>query len=151
MNILYATLSFLIGAAMNVQSGVNGQIRLMTDNPIFASFANFIVGTILLLLFLIIAIKLGTHPLPSLGTLATAKWWMWMGGPLGLIYVMAIVVMPLWIGYASFFSMLVAGQLISSVAIDHNGWLGNRTRKMNKTRVVGVLLLLIGAILVQNT
>ena len=151
MYAIYALISFLVGVATNVQSGVNGQIRLITGNAVFASFANFIVGTLLLVVLLFLFAILGIWKLPDRGLLSRTRWWAWMGGPLGLIYVMALVLLPPLIGYAAFFSMLVAGQLFLSVTLDHKGWLVERIRRVDKARAAGVLLLLAGAVLVQNS
>lgn len=151
MSIIYSAISFLVGGGMNVQSGVNGQIRIITDNPVFASCVNFAGGVALLFLLLIITGKSGAFPLPPSSQLKQTSWWMWIGGPLGVIYVMATAMLPLIIGYAAFFSMVVAGQLISSVYIDHKGWFGNDVQPVGFRRILGVVLLLSGAFLIQNT
>lgn len=151
MNIIYSAVSFLIGSATTVQSGMNGQMKLATGNTVFASFTNFIVGTAALAAVLVFVAVRGIYRLPTAPMLRETKWWMWMGGPIGVLYIMSLVVMPLLIGYASFFSMLVAGQLISSVAADHTGWLGIPVQRIDKTRLLGVVLLFAGAVIIQHT
>ena len=151
MNIICALLAFFIGMAMNVQSGVNGQIRAITENPVFASTVNFSVGMIALLILLFITCKAGIYKMPSRQLLVReTKWWMYTGGPLGIIYVMAGILLPPLIGYGAFFSTLVTGQLVFSAAIDHNGWMGNAVTKIDKRRALGILLLIAGAVIVQS-
>lgn len=151
MNILCALIAFAIGMAMNIQSGVNGQIRTITENPVFASTVNFSVGMIALVIMLITTCAMGIYKMPSRETLLKeTKWWMYTGGPLGIIYVMAGILLPPLIGYGAFFSTLVTGQLVFSAAIDHNGWMGNAVTKIDKRRALGIVLLIAGAVIVQS-
>lgn len=151
MNIICALLAFCIGMAMNIQSGVNGQIRIITSNPVFASTVNFSVGMLALVILLFITCALGIYKMPAKETLLKeTKWWMYTGGPLGIIYVMAGILLPPIIGYGAFFSTLVTGQLVFSAAIDHKGWLGNAVTKIDKRRATGILLLIAGSIIVQS-
>lgn len=151
IGVIFAILTFFIGVSMNIQSGVNGQLRLITGNPIFASTINFGVGTAALVLLLLATTCTGIYRLPVRTQLQETSWWMWMGGPLGVIYVVAGVLIPSVIGYGAFFSMLVTGQLIFSVTIDHFGLFGNDVVKIDKRKAVGMILLLAGAFIVQNT
>ena len=80
MKLIYALVAFTIGIFMNVQSGVNGQIRMITGNPVFASTVNFAVGTAALLFLLLITRKAGIYRLPSRRRLHHTQWWMWTGG-----------------------------------------------------------------------
>lgn len=73
-----------------------------------------------------------------------------MGGPLGIIFVMAGALIPAYIGYGAFFSMIVTGELIFSAAVDHKGWLNNDIHPIDFRRAGGIMLLLVGAIFVQN-
>lgn len=151
MNILYITLAFVIGFATSVQSGINGQIRMVLGNPLAATAVNFTVGTVLLLLLLFWTREKKIYQLPDRRRLAITQWWLWIGGPLGVIYVMATLLFPPVIGYGAFFAMMVAGQMMFSAAIDHIGWFGTRISKLSKKRLLGILLLLAGAVLVQLT
>ena len=151
MNIICALLAFIIGITLNIQSGVNGQIRVITENPVFASTVNFSVGTIALLILLFITCTAGIYKMPSRELLVReTRWWMYTGGPLGIIYIMSVILLPPLIGYGAFFSTLVTGQLLFSVAIDHNGWFGNEIKKVDKRRVLGIFLLIAGAVIVQS-
>ena len=151
MNILFALISFVIGFSTSIQSGINGQIRAAAGNPLVATAVNFTVGSILLLIILFWTCRKSIYRLPDRRRLHITQWWMWIGGPLGVIYVMATLLYPPVIGYGAFFSMMVAGQMIFSAAIDHVGWFGTQISKLSKKRLTGILLLLAGAVLVQLT
>ena len=151
MNIFFGLMAFAIGFSTSVQSGINGQIRAAAGNPLVATAVNFTVGTVLLVLILLFTWRKSIYRLPDRRRLRLTHWWMWIGGPLGVIYVMATLLYPPVIGYGAFFSMMVAGQMIFSAAIDHIGWFGTTISKLSKKRLAGILLLLAGAVLVQMT
>lgn len=151
MNILYALAAFGLGAAMNIQTGVNGLLRSLSGNPIFASTVNFAVGTAAVAILLLFTWKASVYELPSRKMLGGTRWWMWTGGPLGVLYVLSGVLIPPFIGYGAFFSMLVAGQLLFSTFTDHIGWLGAAVSRVDKTRALGIFLLIAGALIVQFT
>lgn len=151
MNFLYALMALAIGFGTSVQSGINGQIRLVTGNPLVATSVNFTVGTFLLLCLLLWTCRKGIYRLPDRRRLRITHWWLWIGGPLGVIYVMATLLFPPVIGYGAFFAMMVTGQMILSAAIDHVGWFGTSISRLSKKRLLGILLLLAGAVLIQLT
>lgn len=151
MNILYTILAFVIGFSTSVQSGINGQIRVATGNPLVATAVNFTVGTTLLLVLLIWTSRKKIYKLPDRRRLRITQWWLWIGGPLGIIYVMATLLFPPVIGYGAFFAMIVTGQMIFSAAIDHIGWFGTSISRLSKKRLADILLLLAGAVLIQLT
>lgn len=151
MHLFYVLTAFAIGFATSIQSGINGQIRLTTGNPLVATAVNFAVGTVLLIAMLAFTSKKSIYRLPDHRRLRITHWWMWIGGPLGVIYVMATLLFPPVIGYGAFFSMMVTGQMVFSAAIDHVGWFGTNITKISKKRLLGIVMLLAGAVLVQLT
>ena len=54
------------------------------------------------------------------------------------------------IGALALVSLLLAGQLVASILIDHYGWLGFPVQKMNIQRLLGVMLLVGGFLLVRK-
>jgi transporter family-2 protein len=59
------------------------------------------------------------------------------------------VVVPVRIGAAPFFGILVAAQLVMGVLIDRFGLIGFPERALSPGRVAGVVLLVTGAVLVR--
>jgi transporter family-2 protein len=78
-----------------------------------------------------------------------APWWAWVGGLLGAFYVTSTVVVPVRIGAAAFFGILVAAQLVTSVVLDRFGLLGFPKQDVSPLRLLGVALLIGGAVLVR--
>ncbi|MBQ8562916.1 MAG: DMT family transporter [Firmicutes bacterium] len=76
--------------------------------------------------------------------------WMLMGGIIGTVLVVGSILIPKRIGFASYFSMLVTGQLVGSVICDAVGLFGAEVHMPGPARILGVILLLAGALLVQK-
>ena len=77
-------------------------------------------------------------PWPSLPTLAGTPWWAWAGGALGALYAVAAVLLARELGAATLMSLVVTGQLICSVVLDHFGWVGFTEHAAGMGRIVMV-------------
>jgi transporter family-2 protein len=138
--------AILIGVALPVQSGINAQLRVSIGNPLLAALVSFVVGTIALL-GLNIALR---APLPSGETLGRIPLWHWVGGLLGASYIYAAVILAPRLGAATLVAAIVAGQMVSSVILDHYGWVGYAPQPVTAGRFVGVLLVIGGVLLIQR-
>jgi transporter family-2 protein len=138
--------AILIGVALPVQSGINAQLRVSIGNPLLAALVSFVVGTIALL-GLNIALR---TPLPSGETLGRIPLWHWVGGLLGASYIYAAVILAPRLGAATLVAAIVAGQMVSSVILDHYGWVGYAPQPVTAGRFVGVLLVIGGVLLIQR-
>jgi bacterial/archaeal transporter family-2 protein len=76
-------------------------------------------------------------------------WWAWIGGALGAVFVTSSVVVPVRIGAAAFFGIVVAAQLVTSVLADQYGWLSLEQKDVTPLRALGVGLLIGGALPVR--
>lgn len=150
IQILCAVLSFATGAIFTVQSAINGRLRTVTANPVFASLASFGTGVLTLLLLIPLFHLLGIYQIPAMSQLLQLKLWMLTGGIIGTALVVGSIIIPKRIGFASYFSMLVTGQLVGSVLCDAIGLFGLEVHPPGPARILGVVLLLTGAILVQK-
>ena len=104
------------------------------------------VGTAALLTYAL-ALRL---PLPASQTLAQSPWWVWGGGLLGAFFVTASIVVAPRLGAAITLALIIAGQLIVALALDHFGLLGFEERPLNGWRVLGAVLLVIGVALIRR-
>ena len=150
IQILCAALSFLTGSIFTVQSAINGRLRTVTANPIFASLASFGTGVLTLLLLIPLFDILGIYEIPAMERLLLIQPWMLVGGFIGTALVVGSILLPKRIGFASYFSMLVSGQLIGSVFCDAVGLFGAEVHMPGPPRIIGVICLLAGALLVQK-
>ena len=144
---LYYLVALLAGLAVTIQAGANAQLRLAVGSPVITAMISFLVGTVILVSFVLLT---STHLLPSPKTISSISWWKWIGGALGVFYIISVIVVAPRIGAASTFGFIVAGQLIFAVIFDHFGLIGFPQHSVSFLRIVGVLLLIAGVYLIQK-
>lgn len=77
-----------------------------------------------------------------------APWWSFLGGIIGsMLVVLANRAVGI-VGVATFTAVSVAAQLVISGVMDHYGLFGSELRLMTGGRVLGIALLVCGAVLV---
>lgn len=132
---LLFVLLFLAGASAAVQQGANGQLRAAADDVVVASFVSFLVGSAALVIAVFAVGEFSWHSLPT-GA------WLYLGGPLGLIYILVGAAMVKALGVLRFVLGVVAGQLLAAVLIDA-AWPAPHT-SLRATTVIGAVLTLFG-------
>ena len=139
-------LAFIAGVTTALQVGVNSRARewLRLEHPLQGALVNFGGGTIVLLAIWTVA----RFPWPSLTVVGQAPWWIWTGGLLGILYVSASVYLGPKLGVTLFLTIVVAGQVIGALAVDHFGLLGMPFRSITPGRVAGVMMVLAGMVVV---
>ncbi|MBN1564950.1 MAG: DMT family transporter [Anaerolineae bacterium] len=75
-------------------------------------------------------------------------WYALIAGGFGLVIIAAISFAIPRVGIAVTVTLVVAGQLILSAALDHFGWLGATPRPMDVQRIIGMLVLFAGVWLI---
>jgi transporter family-2 protein len=141
--LLLLLFAVVAGAFLPAQAGVNTRLAHYVGGPVRASMISFAVGA--LALFVVVLLFYRSEPHRA----SAAPWWAWIGGLLGAFYVTSTVVVPVRIGAAAFFGILVAAQLLMSVLLDKYGWIGFPQRDVSPLKLLGVLLLVAGALLVR--
>lgn len=142
---IYLLLALIAGAFLPVQAGINAALRNELGHPALAALVSFLIGSCGLGIYALVA------RLPvAWGELTNVAAWKWTGGILGAIYVtLAVALLPR-LGAAVTFGLIITGQLVASVLLDHFGWLGFPVHQINPQRVLGVILLLAGVVLIRN-
>jgi bacterial/archaeal transporter family-2 protein len=131
------------GLAGSIQVAVMGRFgeRIGSYEAIAANllFSTLIATTLLLVL---------RQSLAGFGEALHSPWWYWVGGGgMGVVVVFTITVVTPQIGATATIGLLIAGQLAMGVLIDRYGWFGVEQVPLNWPRIVGVLLLAVGALL----
>jgi transporter family-2 protein len=144
--LLPAILAAFAGAGIVVQQALNANLRTALNSAAWPGFVSYFVG-LLCMACLLVALR---EPLPSAVAAARIPWWAWSGGLFGAIFIaLAILLVPK-LGAATFISLLIAGQMLASIAFDHFALLGLPQRSLDLTRVAGVALLIAGVVLIRR-
>jgi transporter family-2 protein len=146
MHYVYFLLAIAAGAMMPTQGAVNYKLAIHLQNPLLAAIISFAIGLIALIAF---AVFSGV-PLHQLGQVKHAPPISWIGGLLGAFFVTAVILTVPKLGVALTFSLLVLGQMIATLPIDHYGFAGVMVRAINWQRITGVLLIIAGVILIRK-
>ena len=150
MILIYMLLAFLGGTFLPMQAGLNTQLRLLTGHSISAMFISVFVSLCTAVLIVLLYGFTGHLPLPSLERLGQAPGWIWTGGILGGFYVWFIIVLASKLGAKVLFGLVVAGQVMASLVIDHLGLFGLPHHPISLLRVFGSLLLILGVVLIRR-
>ena len=140
------TLTALAGATLAVQVGLNATMRGHAGSPMAAALINFMVGTV----FLAIVLFSARGSFANFAQATGAPWWAWCGGILGGLYVAASAAFGPAIGGATFLALIVAGQMVTALTLDHFGLLGFPVRLLDAWRLAGATLVIAGMFLLAR-
>ena len=135
--------ALLAGAMLPIQFGINAQLASWVGGSLRAAFVSFLVGATTLL----VAVLVVARGWPERA--GDAPWWVWTGGLLGAFYVLGSIVTAPKLGAATLVALILAGQALASLAVDHFGWVGFDEQPVSVMRVVGMLVLAAGVVLVR--
>lgn len=144
-NLIFILMALLAGISIPTQAGLNAQLNLLTRSPVLAATVSFAVGTVALVLYALVT----RIPLPSLAAAQNHPWWVWSGGVLGAFFVTSTVILAPRLGATTMVVLVLAGQMIASLLLDHYGWLGYPTHAISLGRIGGVLMVCLGVMLVK--
>ncbi|GAA2237992.1 DMT family transporter [Rarobacter faecitabidus] len=134
------------GFLSSIQTAVNGTLGVRAGSPIFAALVSFLVGTACLLV-----INLAARTWRSVVTADAERPRpaLFAGGLLGALFVAGAAYAAPTLGTSMTVSLVLLGQLVASLLIDHFGWLGARRRPVTRTRLMGAGIVLVGVALVR--
>lgn len=133
------------GASIVLQQALNNNMRMALNSAAWSGVVSYAVGLICMTM-LALALR---DPLELAGA-ARVPWWGWAGGLFGSIFIALSIVLAPKLGAATFFALLVTGQMIASIAFDHFGLFGIPQRPADLSRLLGVLLLIGGVVLIRR-
>ena len=141
MNAILLPIAFGAGIAVALQAALNGQLaRGIGGDSLTASLVSFIIGALCLL---IITLCRGGIAAPLVQVPAQPLWTL-LGGALGAAAVVCYVLLAPRIGLTMLLGLAVAGQLTSSMIIDHYALLGAMARPISPAKLMGYLLMIAG-------
>ena len=144
MGLMAIVLAFVAGALVTLQIGSNARLKEAVGGTLPAVIASSALGIVLLA----VTMLLMQAPWPPLVKLREAPVSAWLGGLFGAVYAIATVFLVRHMGAATLIALVVTGQLICSVIVDHFGLLGFETRAASVWRVAGCGLMVGGFLLI---
>lgn len=135
----YLGLGSFAGFLVALQMGVTGTVRSHAQNSQSSTLLNFFVGSLALFAVAVSSTAFGWVEPASL----PAEWWMYLGGPLGALYVFLIATIVRRLGVMLLSLSIVGGQLLGALIFDAI------VGQLSLVLVFGIALAFIG-ILVTN-
>ncbi|MCI0701915.1 MAG: DMT family transporter [Planctomycetia bacterium] len=143
---IFALLAVGAGACIALQASANSNFRKsLGDNPLFAAYFS-ICGTFLTATVTMLILRPSA---PSLSVMREAPWWNWIGGPLGALIVLAGAALTERLGAALFIALVVGGQLLCSLLLDHFALVGLKEQPITPGRLLGAALVVTGVLCIK--
>ncbi len=146
MKYLIYLLPLMAGFTITTQAGVNSQLKQAVNNQWVAAFISFLVGTAVLGLIILFT----KQQVPGPQQLQGIALYKYAGGLLGAFFVTVIIYSVQQIGSAQVFALVIAGQLLFALLYDHLGAFGFKQSPVNWSKMLGVVMLIAGAYLINR-
>ncbi|MFV0388923.1 MAG: DMT family transporter [Pyrinomonadaceae bacterium] len=142
----FIVLAVVAGMMMPTQAAINNNLAQTVESPILAAFVSFVVGTLALFIYIVVT----GLPLSNLASIRNASLISLTGGILGAFFVASTVILVPRLGVALTFSLIIAGQMLVTLVIDHFAILGVPEKPVNWVRIVGAVLITFGVVLIRK-
>ncbi len=136
----------LAGALNAVQSGSNAQLARSLERPwLVALLVSLVTATVFLALLLATGARV-----PDGGKLGSAPWWAWTGGVCGAAYVAGTLFFAGRMGAGLFTGLTITAGIVTSIVIEHFGWVGFQQHSASLLRLGGAVLMIVGLVMVAR-
>lgn len=134
------------GVSVATQQVLNGNLRTALSSPAWAGLVSYAVG-LLTMIVTVIALR---ERIPSWKTIADVPWYAWSGGVFGGAFILLVILLLPSLGAATLFALVIAGQVLAAVTLDHFGAFGLTPHPINVARLAGAALLIAGVVLIRE-
>ena len=145
-SILFLALAFLAGAMIPFQSAMNTALGKQLQSPYFSALTVFIIAALGVATYIL----LSRSTVPTAAQFAAAPQWVYLRGLLGGTYILLIVICAPKLGIGNVTVMVLLGQILAAMIIDHFGLLGAVVHQINWQRLVGIFLMIAGVFLIKT-
>lgn len=141
MNAAYYLLAIAAGLGITLQTTLNGQLaKGVGGDSVAAALFSFTAGAVCLGVFSLMRGGI----VASLAAIPAQPWCSLLGGLLGAGALLSYVVLAPKIGLSALLGLAIAGQIISSLVIDHFGLMGASERPVSLIKLAGSMVMLAG-------
>ncbi|MBE7555995.1 MAG: DMT family transporter [Anaerolineales bacterium] len=135
----------MAGSMITIQSVLNSALGKKTGNLGSVLVLTIVSIAVLILLIALFPDTANLRRIPGL-----AEWYLYAGGVLGIIILAAPIFLIPRIGATSTLTALVVGQLVLALVMDQFGLFGIPKIEINLIRIMGLILLVAGALLIKQ-
>jgi bacterial/archaeal transporter family-2 protein len=144
MTLLLGLLALVAGALIPVQAAANAALSKSLQGSVgYAALTLFAVAGATT----IAAIALIPGSAPSWGQFRAAPAWSFIGGAIVAMYVLTITFLAPRLGVGAAISLIVTGQILAALLIDHYGLMRSLQFPLTTGRLAGAALMIVGAFL----
>lgn len=144
--LLWQLAAVLSGCLSAVVGAILASLGQVIGSAIQATTVLFAIATVVMIVFCCIN---GSVIKIRKAFTNDGPWWIWMGGILGAIIVYGNAWLIPLIGVSVFMMALLIGQLLLSLLMERNGWLGAPKKRISWIQYVGILIMLAGVFLIK--
>ncbi len=145
-DIVYLFLALIVGALIPIQAATNASFSKSIGNPFVTGLMVFAIGLVGMIIFILVS----RTPVPAPKQLMSAPLYSYIGGLIIATYVVMITIIAPRIGVGTAIALIVTGQIICAVIIDHFGLFNVPVRHIDLSRLGGVLLMITGIYFVMK-
>jgi len=139
-------LSLVSGALIPVQATSNTALNKAVGNPVISTFIVLLVAIISISIYMVIS----KASLPEISNLRTSPIYGYFGGIIITFYILVITFITPRLGVGAAIGLIITGQIIGAVIIDHFGLFGTAVRAIDMQRLVGTLFMNVGIYFVMK-
>lgn len=144
--IILIIFAVLVGMLLPIQAASNAGVSRFFGDVSYAVLLSFVIGIVLVSVYILVA-------KPSLNSdisqLSIPKYLVF-GGLISVVYTIAITYLSPRLGVGNTLFIIIVGQMIAALLVDHFGVFESVKQEITLKRVAGVTLMLIGVYLAKQ-
>ena len=144
--VLWQLAAVLSGCLSAVVGAILASLGQVIGSAIQATTVLFAIATVVMIVYCCLG---GSIVKTRKAFTTSAPWWIWMGGILGAVIVYGNAWLIPLIGVSAFMMALLIGQLLLSLLMERQGWLGAPKKHISWTQYVGIIIMLAGVFMIK--
>jgi bacterial/archaeal transporter family-2 protein len=140
----WMAMALIAGGLLPFLGAFNARLGVAIASPLIASMISFLVGTLVIASYLLV-----TRPNVAWAGASGAPWYAWLGGFCGAFSLTMLILTYPKLGPGLGFGLLIAGQLLLSVILEHFNFLVVEPRPISILRLAGVAFVLAGVAMIR--
>ena len=139
-------IALAVGGLIPIQTAANSRLRLSVGNkPVVSALISF---TVALCVAVIATAVLQGNPVPQFADGVSAPWWVWLGGAMGVCFVLGNILLFPRLGAVQTVVLPILGQVVMGLLVDRFGLFGAPVLGVTFMRVLGAVVVLAGIVMV---